>query len=511
MTLTWLAGRRTRTAGDFWAAGGAISPARNAVATLGDFMSGSALLGVIGLMFLYGYDALFYLTIPLLAWIPVMLLIAERLRNLGQYTLTDVLVRRFRSRSLRSVLAISTLVISGIYLLAQMVVIGNLFALLSGIDYTVAIVLAGVIMVLYVAIGGMHGATVIQSVKAVLLLAVLAGMTVLLVIKFGGDIGGMVAKAVAPAGGTDPLQPGNLLKDPWNMLSVGLAATFGVAGLPHLMMRFFTVRDAVHARRSVTMTVAMITVASILIAFIGLGASALLRPETRELAASGGNLVTPRLAEVLGGGSGTFGGAVTLGIVSAIAFATVVAVVSGLLVNASSAVVRDLWNQFDRPGPPDREVARGRLTSVVIGAVVVVIAAVLGPRYNAAVLVTLAFGIAASANFPVLLFALTWRRFTTSGAVTGVLSGLGASVMLMILGPTLWPGADPPVNLADPTLIALPVGVLGCVIGTLLSRRSAREEFDEVQIESELGRATIANVTGERIAGESGTPNTAAN
>ncbi|MTD55154.1 solute symporter family protein [Amycolatopsis pithecellobii] len=484
MVLTYLAGRRTRTAGEFWAAGGAISPARNAIATLGDFMSGSALLGGIGLMFLVGYDALFYLVLPLLAWIPIMLLVAERLRNLGEYTLTDVLVRRFRSGSFRIVLAISTLVITGFYLLAQLVVAGNLFALLSGMNYTAAVVLTGVIMVLYVAIGGMHGATVIQVVKAVLLLTVLFGLSVLLLVRFGGDIGGMVSKATAPNGGMDPLKPGNLLKSPWNMLSVSLAATFGVAGLPHVMMRFFTVRDAVHARRSVTMTVAMITVASVLIAFVGLGASALLRPETKQLAATGGNLVTPRLAEALGG-------ATTLGIVSAIAFATVVAVVSGLLVNASSAVVRDIWSQFGRARSSDREVGRGRIATVAIGILVVAVAVALGPGFNATVLVTLAFGIAASTNVPVLLFTLTWRRFTKTGAITGVLTGLTSSVVLMLLGPTLWPGSHPPISLSDPTLIALPLGIIGCVAGTLLSRRQAAGEFEEIQIESELGRRSV--------------------
>ena len=489
LVLTYLAGRRSRTAGGFWAAGGEISPVRNAIATVGDFMSGSALLGVIGLMFLAGYDAVLYLVLPLLAWIPIMLLVAERLRNLGEYTLTDVLVRRFGSGSFRVVLAISTLVVSGVYLLAQVVVAGNLFMLLSGMSYPAAVVLTGVIMVLYVGIGGMHGATVIQVVKAVLLLAVLAGLTVLLLVRFGGDIGAMVADAVAPAGGVDPLEPGNLLKDPWDMLSVALAGTFGVAGMPHVMMRFFTVRDSVDARRSVTITVALITVASVLIALVGLGACALLRPETKELAASGGNLVAPRLAEVLGG-------ATMLGIVSAIAFATIVAVVSGLLVNASSAVVRDIWNQIGRARSSDGEVRRARVTTVVVGVVVVVMAVVLGPDFNAALLVTLAFGVAASANFPVLLLTLSWRRFTRTGAIAGVLTGLTAAVVLMVLGPTLWPGEQAPISLSTPTLIALPLGVVGCVVGTVMSRRVPGGDFEDIQVESELGRGMVVAHTG---------------
>ena len=501
LVLAYWYGRRSRGAAEFWAASGEISSRRNALATVGDFMSGSALLGGVGLLFLFGFDGTFYLVLPLVAWIPVMLLIAERLRNLGQFTLTDVLARRFPSPAVRPALAASTLVISGVYLLAQLVVAGDLFTLLSGVDYAPAVIATGVIIVCYVATGGMRTTTVIQAAKAILLLGVLLLIAVLLLVKFGGNVGNLIAQATAPVGRLDPLRAGNLLHSPWDTLSVGLALTLGVAGLPHVMMRFFTVPGARDARRSVTTTVWIITGASVLIAFIGLGASALLRGETAELAATGGNLVTPRLAELLGGDKGSVGGAVVLGVVCAVAFATVVAVVSGLLLNASSTVVRDLWNRFERPhgGVPggdveaarasEREVVRGRVAAVAIGAAVVLLAIGLGPDFNATKLVTLAFGVAASANFPVLLLTLTWRRFTDVGALTGLITGLVTAVTLMALGP-LWPGSAPVIGLSDPTVIAFPLAFVGCLAGTLLSRRRASGTgFDQLRVTAEVGRA----------------------
>lgn len=494
LVLAYRYGRRSRDADSYWAAGGAISARRNALATVGDFLSGSSLLGGVGLLFLGGVDGTFYLVLPLVAWIPVILLVAERLRNLGRFTLTDVLARRFDSRPVRLALAASTLVITGVYLLAQLVVMGNLFTLLSGLDYTPAVVLSGIVMIFYVAVGGMGATTVIQAVKAVLLIGVLLLMSVLLVVRFDGDLGRLFSAAAKPSHGMDPLQPGALLHGTWNTLSVGLALTLGVAGMPHVMMRFFTVPDAVQARRSVAITAWLIAGASVLVGFIGLGTAALLRSETATLAATGGNLVTPRLAEVLGGGTGSLGGAVVLGIVSAVAFATVVAVVSGLLLNAASTVVRDVWHQLPsaRAGvSPEREARRGRIACTAVGAVVILLAVGLGPDFNATRLVTLAFGVAASANFPVLLLSLGWRRLTHAGAIAGILTGLISSVVLMLLGP-LWPGTHPPVGLEGPTIIALPLALLGCWAGSLLSRRDttgeqADGEFRILQAEAELG------------------------
>lgn len=490
MAMAWYAGRRQQDAAEYWSAGGGIGPRQNALATVGDFLSGSSLLGGVGLLFLFGLDGGFYLLLPVLAWIPVMLLIAERMRNLGRFTMSDVMARRFAARGVRTSLAVSTLVISGVYLLAQMVVMGNLFTLLSGLPYNAAVVIIGMVMIFYVAVGGMRATTLIQAAKAVLLLGVLVLLSVLLVVRFGGDVGAVISAATKPAGGVNPLAPGNLLKNKWDLVTVGLALTFGVAGLPHVMMRFFTVPSAKEARRSVSLTVWIIAVSTVLIAFVGLGAGALLRQQTAKLAATGGNLVTPRLGEVLGGGEGTFGGAVVLGIVSAISFATVVAVVSGLLLNAASTIVRDLITR--RPGPAgadtSSEVSRGRLASVGVGVVVVLLAIVLGRGSNATQLVTLAFGVAASANFPVLLLTLTWRRLTDLGAVVGILLGVVTSVVVMALGP-LWPGHVPVISLAGPAVVAMPLALLGAVVGSLLSaRRTETESFDHLLVESELGR-----------------------
>jgi len=244
MAMAWYAGRRQQDAAEYWSAGGGISPRQNALATVGDFLSGSSLLGGVGLLFLFGLDGGFYLLLPVLAWIPVMLLIAERMRNLGRFTMSDVMARRFAARGVRTSLAVSTLVISGVYLLAQMVVMGNLFTLLSGLPYNAAVVIIGVVMIFYVAVGGMRATTLIQAAKAVLLLGVLVLLSVLLVVRFGGDVGAVSSAATKPAGGVNPLAPGNLLKNKWDLVTVGLALTFGVAGLPHVMMRFFTVPSA---------------------------------------------------------------------------------------------------------------------------------------------------------------------------------------------------------------------------------------------------------------------------
>ncbi|MCZ4521748.1 cation acetate symporter [Rhodococcus ruber] len=492
LIVAWYYGRRGQSSSEYWAAGGGITARRNALATVGDFLSGSSLLGGVGLLFLAGLDGGFYIVLPVIAWIPVMLLIAERMRHLGRFTMSDVLARRFESRGVRNSLAISTLVISSVYLLAQMLVMGNLFTLLSGVGFNIAVVIAGAVMIVYVVLGGMQATTIIQAAKAILLLGVLLLMTVFLLAHFNWNPAQLIADATAPVGNFDPLRPGNLLKNPWDIITVGLALTFGVAGLPHVMMRFFTVPNAVEARKSVTMTVWIIAVASVLICFVGLGAGALLRDETTELASTGGNLVTPRLAEVLGGGEGTLGGTVFLGVVSAVAFATVVAVVSGLLLNAASTIVRDLLpSKLAADGTPDsaREVVRGRIASAGVGVAIVLLAIGLGPNFNATQLVTLAFGIAASANFPALLLTLTWSRLTDTGAVIGILLGLVTSVVLMLLGP-LWPGDSAVISLAGPTIVAMPLGFLGCLFGSLVTRRRESDSFELLLIESEVGAAT---------------------
>ncbi|MEV0186516.1 cation acetate symporter [Streptomyces sp. NPDC050625] len=494
--ITWWAGRRTSTASEFWAAGHAVTPTQNAMAITGDFLSASAFLGTTGLIFFYGFDGMLYLLVPLAAWIPIILLFAERLRNLGQFTLTDVLVNRFRKPVLRRLLAGSTLVITGVYLLAQLVAAGSLFQLLAGVPFSIAVVITAVVMLIYVTVGGMLATTWVQMIKAALLVTVLTVLTLLTIVGMRGGVGTWLSSALETTGGKNPLIPGNLLSNPWNSVSVGLALLFGVAGLPHVMMRLFTVRDSGAARRSASRAIAIIAIAEVLIVVCGLAARNLLGDQETALARSGGNLVAPKLGEALAGGPGTLSGALVLALVAAVAFATIVAVVAGLLINAASAVVRDLWRPAsadgDAAGAADangtNEIRRARTVTILISVVMAGLTILVGPGMNAALLVTLAFGIAASANFPTLLLTLFWRRFTVQGAISGMCTGLISSAVLLFLGPTLWPGhGSSPLPLTDPTIISMPLGFLACVAGSLLSNRDPADEFEALQLKALLG------------------------
>lgn len=477
LVVTLLVARKANTADQFWAAGGEVGATRNALAIAGDFLSASAFLGTTGLIFLVGFDGLVYLIVPLAAWIPLVLIYAQRLRRLGRYTLTDVLTSRFNAPALRIALAVTTLTISGLYLLAQLVAAGSIFELLSGMPFELAVLLTAALMVLYVAVGGMLATTWVQAIKAVLLLSVLALLTVLMFVRIGGDWSGFVDGAMAPTG-LDPLQPGNLFGSGWNTLSAGLALALGVVGLPHIVMRLFTVKDARAAQQSATRTVAIIGCATILIIFVGMGARYLLKDQTAAIAATAGNLTMPLLGEKLGGGPDTFTGTFMLALVSAVAFATILAVVAGLLINASSAIVRDLLpRRLTAPetASPGAEVRLGRMAAVGVAVLIAFVAIQFGAGLNASVMVTLAFGVAASANFPVLTLSLFWRGFNAFGALCGVCAGLISSVVLLALGPTLWLGSgESPLSLSDPTIIAMPLGFLGCIAGSLLAPRSGQ-------------------------------------
>jgi cation/acetate symporter len=498
LSVTWWAARRTRTSEQFWAAGRAITPTQNGLAITGDFLSAAAFLGSTGLIFLFGFDGTIYLLFPLAAFVPVLLFYAERMRNLGTFTLNDVLLSRFRNTVIRRILAVSTLVITGLYLLAQLVAAGALFQLLAGVPFPVAVMVTSVIMLLYVTIGGMLATTWVQLIKAIALLSVLVLLIVLAIVQIRGGFGAWFAAATAPAGRINPARPGNFFGNGWNAFSTGLALIFGVIGLPHVMMRFFTVPDATSARRSATRALLFLAMATFMVITVALAARIVLSGQSGAIAASGNiNVVAPLLGEMLGGGPGTVGGGIVLALVSAVAFATILAVVAGLLINASSAVVRDLWPQRGgarraADGKGDPEVKRARIVSVVIAVVMACVTVLAGPKPYVSVLVTLALGIAASANFPALTLTLFWRRFTAAGAITGISVGLLSSAVLMLLGPTLWPGAAPsPVSLIDPTIISLPLGFAGCLVGTWLSRRRGAMEPDEDAVFDAMRRRSM--------------------
>jgi cation/acetate symporter len=489
--ITYWASRRTRTATEFWAAGRSISAAQNGWALSGEFISASSFLGFVGLMYLAGFDAVVLCIGGLAGFVALLLIVAERMRNAGRYTMADVLAFRMSQRPVRIAAACSTLVVSVVYLVAQMVGAGVLFQALVGIDFTVAVVLTGIFLLVYVLFGGMVATTWIQIVKAGLLMTATVVLTVLVLSRTGWSPFEVFRRAAAnhPAGERF-LGPGLLYPDRINLISTMLAGLFGLAGLPHILMRFFTVADARAARRSVSWTIVIVGLFYVMLVYIGFGSRAVLGAGAAKQVGAGGNLATPVLAQELGGGAGSVGGDILMAIVSAIAFATILAVVSGLVLAASGTLAHDLWANVLRSG---RETDRGEVTvaraaAVGITAVSVVLAALVGSGFNVALLLTLGLAMAASANFPALLLSFVWPRFNTAGAVTGIALGIGSALVLTILSPQVWPGPVPPVSLTNPAIVSIPLGFLGCWLGTMLSsQRSSASRLAELLVRSETG------------------------
>ena len=501
--VTYWASSRTKSASDFWAAGRGISPAQNGFAIAGDFMSAAAFLGVSGLMFLYGFDGLITGVAALVSFIPVLLLLAERLRNAGQYTMADLLTFRLNERPARTAAAVGTLFVAVFYLVAQMIAAGALIEALAGLSFTLAVILTGLAMLVYVIFGGMLATTWVQIIKAVLLLTCVTVLAIWVLGKFDFDLSKLLSRATERSGKGDAfLAPGLLFVKPLDSISTGLAFALGTAGLPHILMRFYTVPNAHAARRSVGWAVLLIGIFYVFVSIVGFGSRGLFGPEGEKLAGEGGNLIAPYTAQLLGGGEGTAGGDIFFALISAVAFATILAVVAGLVISASGAVAHDFWNNIVHRGDLEErsELAVARIAAGAIGVVAIVLALLAGKDFNVQFLVGLAFSVAASANFPALLLSVIWRRFTTAGALTGVAFGLVTSITLIILSPAVWPGADSngsPFPLSNPAVVSIPVGFLGCVLGTLLSsERTGEERFDELRVRSETGMGSDAAAPG---------------
>jgi cation/acetate symporter len=465
LVITYWASRRMTGAAAFWAAGRSISAVQNGLAISGDYLSAASFLGIAGLIFLFGFDGFLYSVGFLVAFLTVMFLLAERMRNAGKYTIADVLAFRLRERPARTAAAIGTLTVAAFYLIAQMVGAGVLVQALVGIHFSVAVVITGVMMLCYVIFGGMLATTWVQIIKAILLMTAILVMSVFVL-------------------------------SPIDTVSLGIALVLGTAGLPHILMRFFTVPDSKAARSSVVWAMFIVGGFYVLTTFVGFGARALLGEKGVAAAGTGGNLAAPNLAQFLGGGAGTFGGDLFLAVVAAVAFATILAVVAGLVLSASGAVAHDVWSNVIRRGRDSEheEVLVARLAAASIGAIAIAIAIIGGEGLNVSFMVGLAFAVAASANFPALLLALTWRRFNTAGALTGVLFGVVSSIALVIISPKVWPGPDSQggalsfYDLANPGIISIPLGFLGCWLGTVLStERDNEREFDELYVRSETG------------------------
>jgi cation/acetate symporter len=494
--ITYWASKRTSTTTEFWAAGRGITGAQNGFAIAGDYMSAASFLGIAGLIYLFGFDGFLYSVGFLVAFLTVLFLVAEHMRNAGKFTIADVLAFRLNERPARVAAALGTLAVVGFYLIAQMVGSGVIVEKLVGIPFSTAVIVTGALMLAYVVFGGMVATTWVQIIKAVLLMTGATVMTLFVLERVGWnpiDLFNQAADKHEAKG--EYLSPGLQFTNPIDTISLGLALVLGTAGLPHILMRFFTVPDAKAARKSVLWAMGLIGVFYLMTTVLGFGARAILGVGGEAAAGSTGNLAAPNLAEELGGGAGTAGGDIFLAVIAAIAFATILAVVAGLVISASGAVAHDVWTNVIRSGQEHNEkeeVWVGRIAAVAVGAIAIIISLIGGSQMNVAFMVALAFAVAASATFPALLLALTWRRFNTTGAVTGVLFGVISAIALIIMSPTVWPGPDSqgsPFGLENPGIISIPLGFIGCWLGTMLTKpeRAATRGFDELLVRSETG------------------------
>ncbi|MGX7823670.1 solute symporter family protein [Actinokineospora sp. 24-640] len=499
MVVVFRASKNSRTASDYYAAGRSFTGPQNGIAISGDYLSAASFLGIAGAIALNGYDGFLYSIGFLVAWLVALLLVAELLRNTGKYTMGDVLAFRMRQRPVRAAAATSTLAVSFFYLLAQMAGAGGLVALLLGItDKTgqaLVIAVVGALMIMYVLIGGMKGTTWVQIIKAALLITGAAVMTVWVLAKFGLNLSTLLGAAVeaSPQGQAvlgPGLQYGASETSKLDFLSLAIALVLGTAGLPHILMRFYTVPSAKEARRSVVWAIALIGLFYLFTLVLGYGAAALVGPEAIRNAPGGANSAAPLLAEALGG-------PVLLGFIAAVAFATILAVVAGLTITASASFAHDIYANVIKKGQADdkdSEVRVARITAVVIGAVAIV-GGIAANGQNVAFLVALAFAVAASANLPTILYSLFWRKFNTTGALWSIYGGLTVCVLLIVLSPAvsgspkaMFPDADFDVfPLANPGLVSIPVSFLLGWLGTVLGKPASAAKYAEMEVRALTG------------------------
>jgi len=514
--ITKWAAARTRSAADFYTAGGSITGFQNGLAIAGDYMSAASFLGITAAVMANGYDGLIYSIGFLVGWPVITFLMAERLRNLGKFTFADVAGYRFQPGPIRAFAASGTLIVVAFYLIAQMVGAGQLIKLLFGLDYWVAVVLVGALMMVYVIFGGMTATTWVQIIKACMLLSGVTFMAFMVLAQFSFSPEALFAKAVevkaaiAQAGGATPeeaaakglqiMSPGGFIKDPISAISFGMALMFGTAGLPHILMRFFTVPDAKQARKSVFWATTWIGYFYILIFIIGFGAITLVLtdPELADTAKGviKGGAGTANMAAVLV--AKTVGGDVFFGFISAVAFATILAVVAGLTLSGASAVSHDLYATLLKHGKADSkdELRVSRITTLALGLVAVLLGIVF-EKQNIAFMVSLAFAVAASANFPVLFMSVLWKDCTTKGAVIGGFLGLISSVALTVVSPSVWeaalgnPKGSALFPYASPALFSMAIAFLAIWIFSILDRSEAatkeRAAFPAQRVRSETG------------------------
>ena len=530
LAITIWAGRNTRTAADFYAGGRNFSGVQNGVAIGGDYMSAASFLGIAGIIALNGYDGFLYSIGFLVAWLVALLLVAELMRNSGKYTMGDVLAFRMRQRPVRAAAGISTIVVSIFYLLAQMVGAGALVSLLLGVSSqaskNVTIIAVGILMIFYVTVGGMKGTTWVQIVKALLLMSGATLLTIMVMFKFGWNVSDLLGTAATKSGKGDAfLEPGlrygktildaagnvdayKTLISKLDLISLGLALVLGTAGLPHILIRFYTTPTAKEARKSVIWGIWIIGSFYLMTLALGFGAAALVGPEAIIAQDASGNTAAPQLARAIGEEYfGTTGGTIMLAFIASVAFATILAVVAGLTLASSSSVAHDIYANYIHRGeaPEGKEVRVAKLSAFVIGAVAIVLS-IFAQKLNVAFLVALAFAVAASGNLPAILYSLFWKRFNTTGAVAAIYGGLGSAVLLVFFSPvvsgkvtTLPDGTEKSAALFglgtdfhwfpldNPGLVSIPLGFFFGWLGTVLSKEHDERKHAELEVRSLTG------------------------
>lgn len=494
LLITYWASKKTKSASEFYTAGGGLTGWQNGLAIAGDYMSAASFLGIAGTIALAGFDGFFYSIGFLVAYLVVLFLVAEPLRNLGKYTFADMIAVRFNAPKIRGFAAFNTIAISIFYMLAQLVGAGALIKLLLGIDFTTSVIVVGILMTVYVIFGGMHATSWVQIVKALLLMAGTLLISIIVLYKFNFSITDMYAKMSTATPLKEAfLNPGVKYKDGLDTLSLTMGLVLGTAGLPHILVRFFTVRNAKVARSSVVYATWIIGIFYVMTIFLGFGAAAFVGNSDIVAADKAGNMAAPLLAKALGGN-------ILFAFISAVAFATILAVVAGLVLTAAAAFSHDFYNQILRKGKATekQQINMARYASIGISLLSIVLA-LFAKNLNVAFLVSLAFAVAASANLPVILYTIYWKRFNTNGAIWAMVVGLVTSVGLVVVSPNVFsPDAGKAMfvgealyPLSTPGIVSIPLGFIAGYVGTLVSRKPASRDdqasYDEILVRSNTG------------------------
>ncbi|AZV41411.1 solute symporter family protein [Peribacillus asahii] len=491
--ITYFASKKTKTAGSFYTAGGGLTARQNGLALAGDFMSASTFLGLIGAFALTGYDAFFLMYGALVSFLVILFLVAEPLRNLGKYTLGDMITARFKYKQVRGVTALNTMIISIFYMLGQLVAAGALFKLLLGIPYNTSVIIVGIFMLAFVLFGGMTATSWVQIIKAILLIAGSIILFVLVMWRLDFNFIGIFTemKTTTPFG-AEFLNPGVKYTSGLEAASLTLGLILGTAGLPHVLVRFLTVPNAQVARKSVVWVMWILGIFHVMVIFLGFGAAKLVGSANIIEASPGGNMAGPLLAQLVGGDF-------LFAFISAVSFATILAVVSGIVVTGATAFSHDFYNEILKDGKATekQQMFMVRVSSIVITIISIGLSLYL-QAFNVTFLAVLALTLAASSNLPVILFTIFWEKFNKTGAIAGMLVGLISTIGLLALSPNVWnpvPGAalftgDPIFPLASPGIVSIPLGFLAAYIGTLIGARRqpvVEDNFSEILVKANTG------------------------